>query len=215
MEHISSEYEELFLKYTLAMRKLECELKNLIDAYTGNKKSDLVDHSKSRIKEYDSALEKLERKGLEKTPENLEQYITDMVGYRIVCPFISDVYTIVSLIKSSKLFEIRDEDDYIQKPKESGYQSYHLDVSVPIELNQEMIYVPCEIQIRTMAMDLWATLDHKLRYKLSEEIEKQLMPEFRARAMELRRFDNRMQILTEEVSELKEEEEQPKLLVKR
>lgn len=215
MEHVENEYKELSLKYTLAMRKLECEIKNLIDAYTNNKKSSLVDHSKSRIKEFDSAFEKLERKGFEKTPENLEEYITDMVGYRIVCPFISDVYTIVNIIKSSKLFEIRDEDDYIQKPKESGYQSYHLDVSVPIELKQEMIYVPCEIQIRTMAMDLWATLDHKLRYKLSEDIETQLMPEFRARALELRRFDNRMQMLTDEVSELKEEEEQPKQFIKR
>ena len=218
MTKIDTEFEELYIKYTLAMRKLEAELKNLVDAYRfNNSNEEIVDHTKSRIKSFESATKKLQKKELAVTPENMEKHLCDMVGFRIVCPFKEDVYKMVDLIKSSDSFGIEKENDYIEEPKKSGYSSYHIDVSIPIKFNGEISFVFAEIQIRTMAMDLWATLDHKLRYKLSYDIQDELSSEFRARAKDMNRFDYRMQCLKEEVHEMqeKEVEEKPKKLMRK
>lgn len=207
MTKIEKGYEELYVKYTLAMRKLEAELNNLVDAYRFNHPNDdIVDHTKSRIKTFESATKKLRRKGLPVSPDNLEKTLCDMVGFRIVCPFEDDVYKIVDLIKGTDAFVIEKENDYIAEPKESGYSSYHIDVAIPIKFKGEVNYVFGEIQVRTMAMDLWATLDHKLRYKVSDSIQDELDPEFQARAKDMRRFDYRMQVLKDEIVEMKNDE---------
>ena len=218
MTKYDEEFEELYIKYTLALRKLESELKNLFDAYKfSNPSDDIVDHTKTRIKSFESASKKLQKKELKVTPENMDAHLCDMVGFRIVCPFIEDVYKVVDLIKSSDSFGIEKENDYIKEPKESGYSSYHIDISIPIKFNGEIAFVCAEIQIRTMAMDLWATLDHKLRYKLSDNIQFELNPEFLARARDMNRFDYRMQCLRDEVIEMKNNEslEKPKQRVKK
>ena len=209
-EETKREYEELYIKYTLALRKLESELHNLFDAYNFINNTDdnnIVKYTKSRIKTFDSANKKLLKKGLNTSPENIEKVLCDMVGFRIVCPFENDVYKIVDLIKSCDSFVIEKEKDYIVEPKESGYSSYHVDVAIPIKFKGENIFVYGEIQVRTMAMDLWATLDHIIRYKTSPDVQKKLSPEFLARANDMKRFDQRMQILREEVSEMMEMEE--------
>ena len=218
MGNSNNEYEELYVKYTLAMRKLEAELKNLVDAYKfSNPNDDIVDHTKSRIKSFDSAVKKLQKRELDVTPENMENCLCDMVGFRIVCPFTEDVYKMVDLIKTCEAFGIEKENDYIVEPKKSGYTSYHIDVSIPIRFKGDITYVFAEIQIRTMAMDLWATLDHKLRYKLSEGIQEELSPEFLARAKDMSRFDYRMQCLKDEIVEMRNDEsvEKPKKMVKK
>ena len=207
MTKVEKDYEELYVKYTLAMRKLEAELKNLVDAYRfNNPNDDIVDHTKSRIKTFESASKKLKRKGISVSPENMEKTLCDMVGFRIVCPFEEDVYKMVDLIKSTDIFVVEKENDYIAEPKASGYSSYHIDVAIPIKFKGEVNYVFGEIQVRTMAMDLWATLDHKLRYKVSDNIQNELDPEFQARAKDMRRFDYRMQCLKDEIIEMKNDE---------
>lgn len=217
MTKIDKEYEELYLKYSLALRKLEAEIKNIIEAYNFNNNDDLVDHTKARIKSFESASKKLKKRDLEVNPENMEKNLCDMVGFRIVCPFEDEVYKVVDLIKASDAFEVVEEKDYIVEPKESGYSSYHIDISIPLIFKDEIKYVYGEIQIRTMAMDLWATLDHKLRYKISDDIQKELSPEFLARAKDMRRFDYRMQCLKDEIIEMKNDEtyEKPKKLLKK
>lgn len=218
MPNYDEEFEKLYVKYTLALRKLEAELINLFDSYKYNHPGDdIVDHTKARIKEFNSASKKLKKKNLEVTPENMENSLFDMVGFRVVCPFEEDVYKVVDLIRASDAFVVNEECDYIKKPKESGYSSYHIDVSIPIKFNGKVIPVSGEIQVRTMAMDLWATLDHKLRYKLSDSIQDELIQEFLARAKDMRRFDYRMQCLKDEIIEMKNDEtlEKPKKLVKR
>ena len=97
-----------------------------------------------------------------------------MVGVRIVCSFISDVYKIVDIIKSSKQFIVKNESDYIKNPKDSGYTSYHINILVPVHLFDKTEYIEAEIQIRTVAMDCWASIDHKLRYKLPNKIPEEL-----------------------------------------
>lgn len=205
-ENIEREYVVLFSKYTYAIRKLKADIENALDEYTRTHDGyNPVDHTKERIKKFESAANKLKKKGIEVTPETIEKELSDMVGFRIVCPFESDVYEVVNQIKRSG-FTIVNEDDYIKYPKKSGYRSYHIDVAVPISLDNEIVYVNAEIQIRTMAMNLWAELDHRLRYKLSDDIGDMLSTEFLARASDIARFDTRMEALKEEVEEMKQEE---------
>ena len=165
-----AEYQEMMLKYNFAMQRLETELNILLKEYEYKKGYNPVEHIKTRMKSLDSALKKLEDKGYEVSVDNLVRKVYDMIGVRIVCSFLSDVYDIVELIRGSKQFIIKRENNYIDYPKESGYRSYHLIVLVPIHLGERTEYIEAEIQIRTVAMDFWASLDHKLRYKIVDRV---------------------------------------------
>ena len=165
-----AEYQEMMLKYNFAMQRLETELNILLKEYEYKKGYNPVEHIKTRMKSLESALKKLEEKGYEVSVDNLVRKVYDMIGIRIVCSFLSDVYDIVDLIRGSKQFIIKRENNYIEYPKESGYRSYHLIVLVPIHLGERTEYIEAEIQIRTVAMDFWASLDHKLRYKIVDRV---------------------------------------------
>ena len=165
-----AEYQEKMLKYNNAMQRLETELNILLKEYEYKKGYNPVEHIKTRMKSLESALKKLEEKGYEASVDNLVRKVYDMIGVRIVCSFLSDVYDIVELIRGSKQFIIKRENNYIDYPKESGYRSYHLIVLVPIHLGERTEYIEAEIQIRTVAMDFWASLDHKLRYKIVDRV---------------------------------------------
>ena len=138
----------------------------------GNNK---IEKFSDRIKSIDSIKGKLEKNGLEFTEENIIQHIHDIVGCRIVCLTLTDLYAfrdiLNKIIGKSEGFNIDGYKDYIENPKPSGYQSYHMRVSVPVIFSEERFNIPSEIQIRTTAMDAWATLEHKLGYKPSEQIE--------------------------------------------
>lgn len=153
--------------YILQCAKEELLAKiELIQYYRKQKgQRELVQHCKGRIKSESSMIEKLQRKGLDVTVENAMTKINDAVGIRVVCNFIDDVYEMVELIRSLHEMEIIKEKDYIKKPKATGYRSYHLIVRMKIHLPNEIINVPAEIQIRTIAQDSWAALEHQLRYK--------------------------------------------------
>lgn len=193
------DWEEMLLKYKFAKIKLEADLEILLKEYEYNNEYNPVEHIKSRLKSESSILKKLEEKGYEKNIENVEKHIHDIVGFRIVCSFLSDVYDIVSIIKNSKTFKIKNESDYIANPKDTGYTSYHLNVLVPIQLEDEVEYVKAEIQIRTVAMDFWASLDHKLQYKLPKEIPLHLQRELLECSDEIKVIDMKMQHLYEVV----------------
>ena len=161
----SEKIDAVLLKYDFAKEILETELKVLLRDYEFKHNYNPVEHIKSRIKSSESAIKKLEKRGYELTTDNLINHVHDMVGVRIVCSFLSDVKSIVKVLKTSKLFKIKEETDYITNPKDSGYISYHMNVLVPLRLQERVEYIEAEIQIRTIAMDFWASLDHKLRYK--------------------------------------------------
>lgn len=188
---------EIQLKADFALQTLSTELDVLLKEYSFNNKTNPVDHIKTRIKTKESAISKLKRKGYEVNKENLVNHIHDMVGVRIVCPFLSDVYEIVKIIKNSHLYQIKKEDDFIQNPKESGYSSYHLNVFVPIHLNGKVEMVEAEIQIRTMAMDFWASLEHKLRYKFAGEVPNEVKEELYNCSHEVKDLDSKMYRLNE------------------
>jgi len=194
-------FKEIMLKYNFAKVVLETELDILINEYEFVHGYNPVEHTKSRIKTLDSAIKKLKRKNYEVTTDNLVRYVNDMVGIRIVCSFLSDVYEMVNIIKSSKQFIVKDESDYIKNPKASGYTSYHLNILVPVHLLDKIEYVEVEIQIRTIAMDFWASLDHKLRYKLPRNIPDELEQQMNESAKAMIDLDKKMNDLNISVKE--------------
>ena len=120
-----------------------------------------------------------------------------MIGIRIVCSFLSDVYDIVNMIKNSPQLKLKEEKDYIKYPKDTGYISYHLIVLVPIYLNENTEYIEAEIQIRTVAMDFWASLDHKIQYKYPKELPDHVKEELYQCSLTIKELDNRMNQLNE------------------
>lgn len=195
--------EELYLKYDFALQTLLTELNLLFKKYEFSNTINPVEHIKSRIKTKESALEKLTRKGYQSDIENMLLHVHDMVGVRLVCSFKSDVYEIVNLIKSSKLLTVKKEQDFIKNPKESGYSSFHLNVMVPIYLHDKLEYIEAEIQIRTVAMDFWASLEHKIRYKFDKEIPEEVSNELLQCSKEVKRLDDKMYVLNEIVQKYK------------
>ena len=205
-----NEWDKMLLKYKFAKTILEAELEILLKEYEYRAGNSPVEHIKSRLKSEKSILKKLEDNGYDKTVENVEKHIHDIVGFRIVCSFLSDVYDIVNIIKSSKNFKLKGENDYIKNPKETGYSSYHLNILVPIYLEEKLEYVEAEIQIRTVAMDFWASLDHKLQYKLPEDIPVYLERELLSCSDEIKIMDLKMQNLYDIVKKYTDKKQEDK-----
>ena len=159
------QFNRLMVRYIAALKVLETQIEIINDDFKYIKKYNPIEHIKSRIKSADSIENKLLKENREFTVENVEKYINDIVGIRIICAFKKDIYELIELIRRSDIIRVIKEKDYIDNPKKSGYRSYHIIAEVPVELINEKSYVKAEIQIRTLAMDLWASLDHKLSYK--------------------------------------------------
>ena len=191
------DFNELMLKYNFALQTLETQVNILIKEYEFKNKVNPVEHIKSRIKTEKSALDKLEKKGFELSLENLKEHVKDMIGIRIVCSFIDDVDKVVDLIRKSKQFKVVSEKNYIDNPKSTGYMSYHLIVEIPLYLNENIEYIPAEIQIRTVAMDFFASLDHKIRYKFPGDIPDDVKDEMVSCSYVIQALDKKMYELNE------------------
>lgn len=150
---------------------------------------DPVEYCKARVKTPSSAKEKLVRKGYEPSYENAMKYLTDVAGVRVVCTFIDDVYSVVELLRQQKDIRIIIEKDYIKNPKPNGYRSYHMIVEVPIHLPGGLVYVPAEIQLRTLAMDCWASLEHRIKYKKDVKHREMIVDELKRCADEIASTD--------------------------
>ena len=198
------EVSELMLKYNFALQLLETQFNILIKEFEFKNKYNPVEHMKSRLKTEKSIIDKLNKKGYEVTTKNMILHVHDIIGIRIVCSFLDDVYDIVDIIKSSKQFKIKEEKDYIKNPKTTGYISYHLIVLVPIYLNETVEHVEAEIQIRTSAMDFWASIDHKVQYKFPSEIPEEVKKEMYNCSLDIRKLDEKMQQLNEFVNKYNE-----------
>jgi len=156
-----------------------------------------IHHMESRIKSTESILEKLERKGLEPSIQNIVDHITDVVGLRIICPYVDDIYHLTDLLGKQESLTIIRKKDYINSPKVNGYRSMHLVVSVPVALSDHVEQIPVEIQLRTIAMDMWASLEHELHYKSAQQPVEYLSERLRRCAVSLADIDLRMQEIYE------------------
>ena len=197
--------QDFFYKYEYAQKMLETELQVLIKEFERKHGYMPVEHVKFRIKSEESIQRKLASRGYEYTTENIEKHISDVVGFRIVVSFLSDVYDIVSMISHSTNLLIKKRKDYIKEPKDTGYSSYHLIVLVPIYLEGYVEYVTAEIQVRTVAMDFWASLDHKIRYKFHEEIPLDVQEAMLSYAEDIQELDRKMYEMNKIMSKYEKE----------
>ena len=131
-----------------------------------------IHHIEYRIKTLDSIIDKLRRRGYEVTIDNIYAHIHDVAGIRVICNYLDDIYYLRSLLTRSESFKVLRETDYIKTPKDTGYRSLHLVVEVPIVISEGTLKLPVEIQLRTIAMDMWASLEHELRYKSPRKFSK-------------------------------------------
>ena len=207
MEELTEDYEELLLKYNAALKTLETQIAILIQDYEFKNHYNPVEHVKSRIKSYDSIVNKLKSRDYDVTVENIEYHIHDVVGLRIVCSFLSDVYAIVKLLEDSDQITVHTKKDYISNPKDSGYSSYHLLVYVPVYLIDGVEMVEAEIQIRTVAMDFWASLDHKIRYKFKGEIPNEIQENMYKCALDINDLDQKMVDMNNQMRTIIEDQE--------
>lgn len=207
LEELTEDYKELLLKYNAALKTLETQIAILIQDYEFKNHYNPVEHVKSRIKSYDSIVNKLKSRDYDVTVENIENHIHDVVGLRIVCSFLSDVYAIVKLLEDSDQITVHTKKDYISNPKDSGYSSYHLLVYVPVYLIDGVEMVEAEIQIRTVAMDFWASLDHKIRYKFKGDIPNQIQENMYKCALDINDLDQKMVDMNNQMRTIIEDQE--------
>lgn len=200
---MKKDFEKVLLKYTAALKTLETQISILLQDFEFQNDYNPVEHVKTRIKSYDSIEKKLTKKGYSVTSSNIEKYVHDMIGMRIVCSFLPDVYKIIEMIENSDQITVHKKKDYISNPKASGYSSYHLLVYVPVYLIDGVTLVEAEIQVRTIAMDFWASLDHKIAYKFQGKIPKEIKEHLHKCALDIHNLDQKMLQLNKEMQELK------------
>ena len=188
-------FEKLMFIYSIAIRELETKISIMKDEFKVFYNYDLIDHVNTRIKSADSIMKKMNKKKCELTYKEMIENINDIAGIRIVCPLKKDIFSIRNLITKIPEINVLKEKDYVTNPKESGYSSYHLIVEVPITLSQKLLFVKVEIQIRTMAMDFWASLEHKMKYKSDKNISKKISKDLINCAKIVNKMDNKMMIL--------------------
>ena len=166
---LQQKYRELMQLYDSAIREVRTKLEILDGEFRVRYARNPIHHIDSRLKSPASITEKLRRKGLPPTLEAAEANLNDISGIRIVCNYLEDIYHVAELLTRQRDVELVSRRDYIENPKESGYRSLHLVIRIPVYLSSHTELVPVEVQIRTIAMDFWATLEHQLRYKSDQE----------------------------------------------
>jgi putative GTP pyrophosphokinase len=193
------EWKNNLIVYRFALEEVNTKLKILNEEFQFIHNHNPIEHIKSRIKDPRGIMVKLNRKGLDITVENAKEHIHDIAGVRITCSFISDIYDIYEMLKKQSDIKIVEVKDYIENPKPNGYKSLHLIVKIPVFLSNGMEEVFVEVQIRTIAMDFWASLEHKIYYKFDKGIPNHLLAELKEAADAAHELDIKMKKIKDRV----------------
>ena len=200
------QWKSIMFLYDSALKRVSTKIEILNNEFTNRYDYNPIEHIKSRLKTADSIVKKLKKDGYEVTIENMMEHLSDIAGIRIICSFTSDIYQIADMIASQGDVTVLHVKDYIKCPKPNGYKSYHMVVTVPIYLNGEMVETKVEIQIRTVAMDFWASLEHKIYYKFEGDGPENLQQELKACADMVDMLDAKMYSLNERILEVSREQ---------
>ncbi|KKO52407.1 GTP pyrophosphokinase [Paenibacillus sp. DMB20] len=207
-----TEITRFMMKYKFALDEIETKIEILKEEFQSLHDYCPIEHTKSRLKSPESILKKLYRKGKEISLESIEEHIKDIAGLRITCSFISDIYRVSDMLLSQSDLRILNVKDYIKNPKPNGYQSLHLLVEVPVFLSDRVEKVCVEVQIRTIAMDFWASLEHKIFYKYNQFVPERLLHELKAAADTANALDHQMERLHREIKVIKDAQQDESLL---
>lgn len=193
MEELIKGFVDLRCRYQAALTEVKTKLDILNEEFRVRYSRNPIHHMESRIKDPASVAKKLARKGFSPTPENAVEQLKDIAGIRVVCAYRDDVYTIAKLLTNQDDIRLIRTRDYIKEPKANGYRSLHLIVEIPVFLSTGKQYLPVEVQIRTIAMDFWASLEHRIRYKVEFQVPEDLNQELFDAAQRIAEVDEDMQ----------------------
>ena len=198
------QWKSVMFLYDSALKEINTKIEILNNEFVHIYNYNPIEHIKSRLKTPDSIVKKLKRYGFEVTIENMVEKLSDIAGIRIICSFTSDIYQIAEMITKQSDVTVLYVKDYIKNPKPNGYKSYHMVVTIPIYLTDGPVDTKVEIQIRTIAMDFWASLEHKIYYKFEGNAPAYLQQELKACADVVNMLDVKMFSLNQAILELAE-----------
>lgn len=201
----AEQFETLMMYYDCAMSEVRTKLEVLNKEMALKNRRNPFEYIKSRLKSPSSIYGKLKNRGVPFTVENIENTINDVAGIRVICSFIDDIYSIRDSFDVQDDVEILQEKDYIQNPKENGYRSLHLILRIPIFLSNEKKFMNVEVQFRTIAMDFWASVEHKMKYKREISNAEIIVEELRYSADLINQLDRRMLQIRERIERSEDE----------
>ena len=194
-------WKTIMFLYNSALKEVETKLEILNDEFQHVHQYNPIEHIKTRIKTPESIVKKLKRYGYETSVENMIKYINDIAGVRLICSFTSDIYQLAAMIGNQSDLKVISIKDYIKNPKESGYKSFHMLLSVPVFLSDSVVETKVEVQIRTIAMDFWASLDHQMKYKKDMDDTDEISEELTQCAEVIAQIDRRMQEIRQKIED--------------
>lgn len=200
---IRNKVTRFMMMYKFALDELETKIKILNEEFHALHEYNPIEHTKSRVKSPDSIMKKLLRKGGADGLTSVKESVRDIAGLRITCSFIDDIYWVCDMLRNQTDLHVVEIKDYIRDPKPNGYRSLHMIVQVPVFMSdrQELVYV--EVQIRTIAMDFWASLEHKIFYKYEGSVPERLLEELKEAADAATALDRKMEKLHQEIESIK------------
>lgn len=196
--------EELFLYNRCAIKEIQTKLEILNDELAMKTKRNPIESISSRVKNPGSIIEKMHRKGFPLTVESVWENLNDVAGVRVICSFIEDIYDVAAMFMKQDDIEVIEIKDYIKNPKPNGYRSLHLIVQVPIFLSDKALPMRVEVQIRTIAMDFWASLEHQVKYKKGIPDAESISAELRECAETISATDTKMQDIYHKIQKMQE-----------
>lgn len=209
MKQISGEFQQMVddffsvqCRYQAAIKEVQTKLEILDDEFQMRHRRNPIHHMQSRMKTIQSMMEKLRRRQEPVSISSAVEHLTDIAGIRVICSYIQDIYTVADLLTCQDDVKVIRVRDYIKEPKANGYRSLHLVLAIPVFLAEGRIIVPVEVQIRTIAMDFWASLEHSLRYKAEGAVPEDISAELMQTAGDIAALDQRMQQIHDKVDAL-------------
>lgn len=203
LKRFKDEITRFMMMYKFALDAFETKIEILKEEFQFLHDYNPIEHTKTRLKSPESILNKISRKGCDISLSSIRENIKDIAGLRITCSFVTDIYRISDMLRKQSDLRILEVKDYILHPKPNGYQSLHLLVQVPVYMSDRKEDVYVEVQIRTIAMDFWASLEHKIFYKYNESVPPRLLQELKEAADSAAALDKRMERLHKEIEEIK------------
>lgn len=208
LKQLRQDITRFMMMYKFALDELETKVEILKEEFQFLHDYNPIEHTNSRLKSLESLIGKVNRKRIPFSLESIRENIRDIAGLRITCSFLSDIYRIRDMLLKQSDLTLLEEKDYIRKPKANGYQSLHLIVMVPVYMSDREEKVCVEVQIRTIAMDFWASLEHKIYYKYDAQVPARLLEELKEAADTASALDRKMEELHREIEDLKSEGEE-------
>lgn len=199
LESVNADVTRLLMEYQFGIEELTTKISILHDEFTHLHDSSPIEHVDARLKTVRSIVDKVRRRGFEPTMDTIRREVTDIAGIRVTCGFASDVYAVFDMVARQPDVRVLRVRDYIAEPKPNGYRSFHALVEVPVHLSDRVVPVVVELQLRTVAMDFWAALEHKIYYKYDKAVPADIVRDLREAATASADLDARMESLHERV----------------